>query len=100
MEADNETPVLTIYRTNGLMWAAFSLYVDGTEEPSDIFANDDDMLRHAGGALPHRIEYRPQELGCEVSDDERAAVRRLAAAYDAQNQRNRTRLWFRRGHSE
>ena len=92
MDTDNERPVLTIYRTNGLMWAAFALYEDGVEEPYDIFASEELMLAHAQGMLPNRIEYRPQELGCEANDEELAVIPRLAAVYDARIARNQQRL--------
>ena len=93
---ENELPVLTIYRTNGLIWAAFALYEDGVEEPCDIFACEELMLADAQGTLPNRIEYRPQELGCEASDEELAVIPRLAAVYDARIAQNQQRLAKRR----
>ena len=59
----DDVPDYTVYRTNGLIWAAFSKYRDGTEEPSDIFRNAQEMVRDADRRDRVRIDFRPQELG-------------------------------------
>ena len=83
MELDDDDPILIVYRTNGIMWAAFAQYRDGTEEPSDIFGNAREMLRDADRRFRVKIEFRPQELGCESGDEELAAIRQIVALFDA-----------------
>jgi hypothetical protein len=89
MGDSDEKPALITFRTNGLYWAAFAEFPDGTEEPADIYTTEQDMLEASCRTpAPYRIEYRPQELGCETGD-ELEAIPRLAAAYDLKQRARR-----------
>lgn len=89
---DDDEPVLWVYRNNGCVWALFAVYNDGIVEPLEIFGSRTEMYRDASRRFPVKIDLRPSELGCESSDEERAAIAVFATAYDTLVKLGRSRM--------